>query len=192
VLLDVKRGDIGSTAQAYADAYLDPSSSLASDAVTASPYLGMGALDPIIDAALQHRAGVFVLALTSNPEGRSVQQARGDSGMTVAGEILAAIAARNSETTSLGSIGAVVGATIGSTNENLEVNGPLLVPGIGAQGGTLADLPHVFRGAIRNVLPSSSRALLRAGPSTTALRQALAQTLGAADSLLGRPSCPEA
>ncbi len=192
VLLDVKRGDIGSTAQAYADAYLDPSSSLASDAVTASPFLGIGALDPIIDAALLHRAGVFVLALTSNPEGRSVQQARAGSGTTVAGEILSAIAGRNAATTSLGSIGAVVGATIGSTNENLEVNGPLLVPGIGAQGGTLADLPRIFRGAVRNVLPSSSRALLRAGPSTAALRQAVAQTVAAADSLLGRTRCPEA
>jgi orotidine-5'-phosphate decarboxylase len=191
VLLDVKRGDIGSTAQAYADAYLDPSSSLASDAVTASPFLGIGALDPIIDAALLYRAGVFVLALTSNPEGRSVQLARAPSGATVAGEILSAIAGRNALTTSLGSIGAVVGATIGSTNENLEVNGPLLVPGIGAQGGTLADLPRIFGGAVRNVVPSSSRMLLRVGPTPAALRRAAAETVGAADSLLGRPGCPE-
>ena len=187
VLLDVKRGDIGSTAQAYADAYLDPSSSLASDAVTASPFLGIGALDPIIDAALLHGRGVFVLTLTSNPEGRSVQQARAASGATVAGEILAAIAGRNAATASLGSIGAVVGATIGSTNENLEVNGPLLVPGVGAQGGDLADLPRIFGEAVRNVLPSSSRELLGVGPRPAALRQAAARTVGAADTLLGRP-----
>jgi orotidine-5'-phosphate decarboxylase len=187
VLLDVKRGDIGSTAQAYADAYLDPSSSLASDAVTASPFLGIGALDPIIDAALLHGRGVFVLTLTSNPEGRSVQQARAASGATVAGEILAAIAGHNAATASLGSIGAVVGATIGSTNENLEVNGPLLVPGVGAQGGDLADLPRIFGEAVRNVLPSSSRELLGVGPRPAALRQAAVRTVGAADTLLGRP-----
>jgi orotidine-5'-phosphate decarboxylase len=187
VLLDVKRGDIGSTAQAYAEAYLDPASSLASDAVTANPFLGVRALDPMIDAALEHGAGVFVLALTSNPEGRSVQEAKVASGATVAGEILSAIAARNADTTSLGSIGAVVGATIGSTDEDLEVNGPLLVPGVGIQGGTLADLPSIFGGTVRNVLPSLSRELLTAGPRPAALRQAANRALDATDSLLGRP-----
>ena len=76
VLLDVKRGDIGSTSQAYADAYLDQSSPLAVDAITASPYLGFGSLDPMIDTARKHDAGVFVLALTSNKEGPEVQEAR--------------------------------------------------------------------------------------------------------------------
>ena len=75
VLLDVKRGDIGSTAQAYADAYLDPTSPLAVDAITASPFLGFGSLDPMVDTARKHDAGVFVLALTSNPEGAEVQHA---------------------------------------------------------------------------------------------------------------------
>jgi orotidine-5'-phosphate decarboxylase len=187
VLLDVKRGDIGSTVQAYAEAYLDPASSLASDAVTANPFLGVRALDPMIDAALEHGTGVFVLALTSNPEGRSVQQAKVASGATVAGEILSAIAARNADTTSLGSIGAVVGATIGSTDEDLEVNGPLLVPGVGIQGGTLADLPRIFGGTVRNVLPSLSRELLAAGPRPAALRQAAHRALDATDNLLGRP-----
>ena len=74
VLLDVKRGDIGSTSQAYADAYLDPSSPLAADAITASPYLGFGSLEPMVDTARKHGAGVFVLALTSNPEGPEVQE----------------------------------------------------------------------------------------------------------------------
>jgi orotidine-5'-phosphate decarboxylase len=187
VILDVKRGDIGSTAKAYADAYLDPASSLASDAMTASPFLGMGALDPIIEAALAHGAGVFVLALTSNPEGRIVQQARAVSGATVAGEILSAIAARNADTAPLGSIGAVVGATIGSTDEDLEVNGSLLVPGVGAQGGMLADLPRIFGGAVRNVLPSSSRELLGVGPRPSSLRQAARRAVEATDNLLGRP-----
>src|SRR6478736_3254548 len=87
VLLDVKRGDIGTTSQAYADAYLDPTSPLASDAITASPYLGFGSLDPMIDTARRHDAGVFVLALTSNKEGPEVQHARVDEG-TVAGRVL--------------------------------------------------------------------------------------------------------
>ncbi len=75
VLLDVKRGDIGSTSQAYADAYLDPAAPLACDAVTLSPYLGFGSLDPFVDTARRHGAGLFVLALTSNKEGPEVQHA---------------------------------------------------------------------------------------------------------------------
>ena len=78
VLLDVKRGDIGSTSQAYADAYLDPASPLAADAITASPYLGFGSLDPMVEACRVHDRGLFVLALTSNKEGPEVQHARGD------------------------------------------------------------------------------------------------------------------
>ncbi len=73
-LLDVKRGDIGSTMVGYAGAYLDPASPLAADAITASPYLGFGSLRPLLDAAYEHGRGVFVLALTSNPEGPAVQR----------------------------------------------------------------------------------------------------------------------
>ena len=83
-LLDVKRGDIGSTMAGYAGAYLDPASPLAADAITASPYLGFGSLRPLLDAAYAHGAGVFVLALTSNPEGAAVQRATGPDGRTVA------------------------------------------------------------------------------------------------------------
>jgi orotidine-5'-phosphate decarboxylase len=172
VVLDVKRGDIGSTAQAYADAYLDMSSALAADAVTASPFLGFGSLDPLLDTALANDAGVFVLALTSNPEGPQVQHATTADGRTVAGAILDAIATRNAGVDGLGSIGAVVGATIGETRENLAVGGPLLVPGIGAQGGTVADVRRIFGAAAANVLPSSSRQILAAGPDRVALREA--------------------
>jgi orotidine-5'-phosphate decarboxylase len=172
VVLDVKRGDIGSTAQAYADAYLDPRSPLAADAVTASPFLGFGSLDPMLDTALAHDAGVFVLALTSNPEGPQVQHATGPDGRTVAGQVLDAVAARNANADGLGSIGAVVGATIGEAAEHLDVNGPLLVPGIGAQGGTVDDVRRIFGPAVRNVLPSSSREVLGAGPDPAALAAA--------------------
>ena len=176
VVLDVKRGDIGSTAQAYADAYLDPTSPLAVDAITASPYLGFGSLEPMISTALAHDAGVFVLALTSNPEGREVQHARTDDGRTVAGAVLEAVAACNAGVETLGSIGAVVGATIGETHENLQVNGPLLVPGLGAQGGTPDDVRRIFGPAAANVLVSSSREILGAGPDKGALHAAAGAT----------------
>ncbi len=182
VVLDVKRGDIGSTAQAYADAYLDPTSPLAVDAITASPFLGFGSLDPMIDTALANDAGVFVLALTSNPEGPEVQHAKTEDGRTVAGTVLDSVASRNAGAEPMGSIGAVVGATIGETRENLAVNGPLLVPGLGAQGGTPSDVRRIFGEAARNVLASSSREILSAGPDKAALH---AKATRAAQELAG-------
>ena len=171
VLLDVKRGDIGSTSQAYADAYLDPASPLASDAITASPYLGFGSLDPMIDTARRHGAGVFVLALTSNREGPEVQHARA-GGATVAGTVLDHLRRLDAGAEPLGDFGAVVGATIGDTTEDLDFGGPVLAPGYGAQGGTTADLLRIFGRAARHVLPTSSREVLAAGPDTGALRDA--------------------
>jgi orotidine-5'-phosphate decarboxylase len=172
VVLDVKRGDVGSTSQAYADAYLDPASPLAADAVTASPFLGFGSLDPMIQTARRHDAGVIVLALTSNPEGPEVQHARLEDGSTVAGRVLDHLRDLNAGADPLGSFGAVVGATIGTTEERLDVNGPLLAPGYGAQGGTVADLRRIFAGATDAVMVSSSRGLLQAGPDPRALADA--------------------
>jgi orotidine-5'-phosphate decarboxylase len=176
VLLDVKRGDIGSTSQAYADAYLDPASPLAADAITASPFLGFGSLDPMIDTARIHGAGVFVLALTSNKEGPEVQHARVDGEGTVAGRVLAHLRRLNDGAEPLGSFGAVVGATIGALpdsmgDEDLAFNGPILAPGFGAQGGTVADVRRIFGSA--TVLPSSSREVLRLGPDRGAMRDAV-------------------
>ncbi|MGZ4448368.1 MAG: orotidine-5'-phosphate decarboxylase [Nocardioides sp.] len=171
VLMDAKRGDIGSTSQAYADAYLDPTSPLASDALTASPFLGFGSLDPMVETARRHGAGLFVLALTSNPEGPEVQHATVAGGGTVAGAMLDHLRTLNAGAEPLGSFGAVVGATIGSTDEDLAFNGPVLAPGYGAQGGTLADLRRLFAGS-GAVLPSTSRELLGAGPDVAALRDA--------------------
>ena len=175
VILDVKRGDIGSTAQGYADAYLDQSAPLAVDAITASPFLGFGSLDPMLDTAERHGAGVFVLALTSNPEGPQFQHARTADGRTVAGVVLDSLAERNTRAGGAGSFGAVVGATIGQTGERLDIGGPLLVPGIGAQGGTVESVRAVFGDAVRQVLPASSREILRAGPDVEALRSAAAR-----------------
>lgn len=174
VLLDVKRGDIGSTSQAYADAYLDPASPLASDAVTVSPYLGFGSLDPFVDTARRHDAGLFVLGLTSNKEGAEVQRATVETGETVAARMFRHLRQLNADAAPLGSFGAVVGATIGDADHDLGFNGPILAPGFGEQGGTVADIRRIFGDL--PVLPSSSRGLLRQGPSVEALRDAALRT----------------
>jgi orotidine-5'-phosphate decarboxylase len=174
VVLDVKRGDIGSTMAAYARAYLDPSAPLAADAITLSPYLGVGSLQPAFELCDAHGAGAFVLALTSNPEGPQVQHARAGDGRTVAQAVLDELGARNAGSAPLGSFGAVVGATIGDVAIDLaRLNGPYLVPGIGAQGGTAEDVRRIFGPALRAVLPSVSREVLRQGPDVGALRAAV-------------------
>jgi orotidine-5'-phosphate decarboxylase len=188
-LLDVKRGDIGSTMTAYAQAYLDPSSPLAADALTVSPYLGYESLRPVLDLARSGGRGVFVLALTSNPEGAAVQHARDADGVSVAGQILAGAAADNAGERPLGSVGLVVGATVGAAVHELgldlaAVNGPLLAPGLGAQGATAADLRAVFGAALGNVLGASSREILAAGPDPAALRSAARQTAEALANVL--------
>lgn len=185
LVLDVKRGDIGSTAQGYADAHFGPTAVAPVDAITASPYLGFGSLQPMIDTARRYDGGVFVLALTSNKEAPEVQHARvGDT--TVAGTVLDHLRAANADAApGEGSFGAVVGATIGETAEDLDINGPLLVPGFGAQGGTLADLQRIFAGVTDRVLVSSSREVLRAGPEATALQEAAGKVVDSLGALGG-------
>jgi orotidine-5'-phosphate decarboxylase len=186
VLLDVKRGDIGSTMAAYADAYLNPASTLCADAITVSPYLGVGSLQPAFDSAAAHGGGVFVLALTSNPEGPAVQHAVTSSGKTVAQTVIDEISQVNAGVKPLGSLGLVVGATIGETGHDLSaVNGPLLAPGLGAQGGTPDDLRAVFGESLHNVLPSYSREVLAAGPEIGELRVATDRVLAAVRAALG-------
>ncbi|BFO19865.1 hypothetical protein SHKM778_62530 [Streptomyces sp. KM77-8] len=117
--------------------------------------------------------GLFVLALTSNPEGGEVQHAVRADGRSVGATMLGHLAAENAGEEPLGSFGAVVGATLGDLSSyELDVGGPILAPGIGAQGATAADLPAVFGGAVRNVVPSVSRGVLRHGPDAVALRDA--------------------
>ncbi|WP_456824669.1 orotidine-5'-phosphate decarboxylase [Cellulomonas sp. P5_E12] len=182
VIVDAKRGDIGSTMGAYADAFLRDGSPLAGDALTVSPFLGFGSLAPALEAASASGRGLFVLALTSNPEGASVQHARGADGVSVAASIARAAQAANeaeiaSSGAALGSVGLVVGATIGDAARQVGVDlaavrGPLLAPGVGAQGAGAAELADVFGDARRAVLASSSRGVLAAGPSVSALRAA--------------------
>ena len=186
VLLDVKRGDIGSTMAAYASAYLDPKSSLCADAITVSPYLGVGSLRPAFDLAAVHGAGVFVLALTSNPEGPTVQHAVTSDGRTVAQTVIDEISQLNVGADPLGSIGLVVGATIGDTGHDLsKVNGPLLAPGLGAQGATPSGLRAIFGGSLPNVLPSYSREVLNAGPELADLRVAAQRAADQCRAVLG-------
>jgi len=177
VLLDVKRGDLGSTMQGYADAYLDPASPLFCDAITVSPYLGFGSLAPAMDTAAANGCGVFVLGLTSNPEGPQVQHAVGPDGRTVARTIIDAVSLQNAGEKPMGCVGLVVGATIANRTEVDAydfgaVNGPLLAPGIGTQGGRPEQLPAIFGAALRQVVPSVSREVLSAGPDAAALREA--------------------
>lgn len=178
VLMDAKRGDIGSTMAAYAEAFLSPASPLFSDAVTVSPYLGFGSLRPALDLAREQGCGVFALALTSNPEGAEVQRAVGADGEPVAASVLRRLAAENEGAAPLGSFGAVVGATLADAGVELAINGPLLAPGIGAQGATMADLPRVFGASVINVVPSVSRDVLKHGPSVPALREAAERFVG--------------
>ena len=170
-VLDVKRGDIGSTMDGYADAYLGVGAPLGADAVTVSPYLGFGSLEPALRAAEEAGRGLFVLARTSNPEGASVQLASVD-GTTVAQSMVDGAAARNAGADPLGGVGVVVGATHDHGLELGALNGAVLAPGLGAQGATPRDVAERFAGLRGLVLPAASRSILRAGPTVSALRGA--------------------
>lgn len=192
-VLDVKRGDIGSTMAGYAHAYLADGAPLAADAVTLSPYLGLGSLAPAVELAHATGRGVFVLALTSNPEGAAVQHAVGPDGRSVAASIVDGVGRLNAEgpvAAGLGSVGLVVGATTGSAVRDLGIDlaasrAPLLAPGFGAQGAGREQVAEVFAGAERGVLASSSRAVLAAGPD--GLRRAAADATAAVRSALTSP-----
>lgn len=172
-IVDAKRGDIGSTMGAYAEAFLADGSPLAGDALTVSPYLGFGSLDPAVELATATGRGLFVLCLTSNKEGFEVQHAQAD-GTSVAALVAAHAAVLNAGAEPMGSVGLVVGATIGDAvaatgTDLVAVNGPLLAPGVGAQGAGERELATTFGGARHNVLASSSRGVLAAGPDPEAL-----------------------
>ncbi|GAA1121435.1 orotidine-5'-phosphate decarboxylase [Citricoccus alkalitolerans] len=212
-IADAKRGDIGSTMTGYAEAWLSDDSPLAADAVTLSPYLGYGSLAPALELAEATGRGVFVLALTSNPEGSSVQHAVGVEG-SVARTITASAARDNvraltsSHVTgtkgiagtagtagadvgtragatvrpALGPVGLVVGATVAGEAERLGldlagVRGALLAPGFGAQGASGAGMRAGFGSAWPSVLATSSRAILRRGPSVGGLREGIREAL---------------
>jgi orotidine-5'-phosphate decarboxylase len=176
-LIDVKRGDIGHTLEAYADAMIGPDSPFGGDAMTASAYLGFGALKPLLKKATEREAGVFVVVRSSNPEGRALQDAKLADGRTVATSLADDIAAFNiSVTDGIGPVGAVMGATIeGAATETLASlpNALILAPGIGAQGATFDDLARNFGEAVHRALPSVSRGVLGKGPNVAELRKSI-------------------
>ena len=192
-ILDAKRGDIGSTMAAYAEAYLTDGAPLRADAVTVSPYLGYGSLRPALDPAAGTGRGVFVLALTSNPEGPTVQHA-GGAGASVAGGVVAGAPGRQrgcGQAWRAGQRGpgcrrdrrATPCSELGL--DLAAANAPLLAPGVGAQGGTAEDLRRVFGAALPNVLASTSREVLSAGPSVSALRERATRAAASLRELIG-------
>jgi orotidine-5'-phosphate decarboxylase len=170
-LLDVKRGDIGSTMDGYADAYLRVGAPLGADAVTLSPYLGFDSLAPAVRTAQDAGRGVFVLARTSNPEGAPVQLADW-SGRSVAQHMVDGAAAANAGAVPLGDVGVVIGATHEHGLDLGALHGAVLAPGLGAQGAGPSDIASRFAGTAGLVLPTASRSVLRAGPDPAALREA--------------------
>jgi len=177
VIADAKRGDIGSTMDGYAAAWLAPGSSLEADAVTLSPYLGADSLRDTLAFAVAAGKGAFVLAATSNPAAHVLQSAlvAGEPGETVAARVAREVAAAgDASADSLGSIGVVVGATadrdaVGLTDAALE-RLPILAPGFGVQGAEPSDLHRLFGPLAANVAASESRSILSAGPDRLAAR----------------------
>lgn len=170
VVADAKRGDIGSTMAGYADAWLGVDSPLRCDAVTLSPYLGVGALAPAIELAHSTGAGVFVLAATSNAEAVALQSTADASGRSIAQRVVDACAGYN-DSSGIGDIGVVVGATLDDPPRLDELNGPVLMPGVGAQGADSADVDNIAGKVRRAAFPNASRSVLSAGPDTRDLRK---------------------
>ena len=177
VIADVKRGDLGTSVEAYADAWLTPGSSLEVDAITVHPFMGVGSLDSPFQIAAAHGKGLFVLAATSNPEAFVIQQARvahGEfTGLTVAQAVLADVAARNARSgaVGLGSFGVVLGATLNLANFGIDTSSvpakaltPVLAPGFGHQGGDIMDLISIYGEYAGGVIVSESRSVLSSGP----------------------------
>lgn len=183
VILDAKRGDVGSTNDAYAEAYLGKGAPLAVDAITVHPYLGVGAMGAFVARAAQSGGCLLVVTRSSNPEGRAVQAARvqpqssGDGAVrTVEKDLLREIGSLNAELApgELGPVGAVIGPT--HMEPTLDLAGAqclFLAPGVGAQGATAADVAKVFAPCPERVMPSASRSLLAAGPDVGRLRSAI-------------------
>lgn len=170
VIADAKRGDIGTTMDAYASAWLTPGSPLEADALTVNPFLGVGALGGAFDLARASDKGLFVLASTSNPEAAALQRARSGAGVTVSADVIAEVSALNADSVHEGEWGAfgfVIGATVDWTDAGLAAFSPvapILAPGFGVQGATPADLVPRFGAMSSAVIASESRSILSAGP----------------------------
>jgi orotidine-5'-phosphate decarboxylase len=188
VVLDVKRGDVGSTNAAYAEAYLGAGAPLEADALTVHPYLGLDAMDAFVSRAHQAGSCLLVVTRSSNPEGRAVQAALGADGRAVEAELLGRIGALNAALApgEIGPVGAVIGAPPVEPPLDLRAaNGLFLAPGLGAQGAGPADVGRTFAACSDRVMPSASRSLLAAGPDPDALREAAAALAAEVRAALG-------
>ncbi|AWB95631.1 orotidine-5'-phosphate decarboxylase [Agromyces badenianii] len=180
VIADVKRGDIGTSVEAYGQAWLRPGSGLESDAMTISAYQGLGSIDGVLTAADSAGKGVFVLAATSNPEAAAIQRAvlqqSSRAGNTVAQAITAGVIGWNqgradAASRPLGSVGVVLGATVDLRTSGIDLDAeppkpglPVLAPGFGHQGAELSDLRAIYGSLAGGVIVSESRSILGAGP----------------------------
>lgn len=161
-ILDVKRGDIGSSMAGYASAYLDDDSSLRADAITVNPFLGPDSLLSTFDHAARNNRGIYVLARTSNPESSHIQLAQ-TNGSNISQMIVDHAQRANPDLDD--AVGLVVGATHADVGCDLSAfTGSILAPGIGAQGAAIEDLEHIFGSALEHVLPTTSRAVIGFGP----------------------------
>lgn len=167
VIADAKRGDIGTTVEAYGQAWLTPGSPLEADALTVVAYQGLGSLDEVIALAERGGKGVFVLTATSNPEAAPTQAAVRADGRTVASGLVADILTRHSS-----ALGVVVGATVDVADFGIALSQlaamPVLAPGFGAQGAELGDISRLFGPAAPNTLANVSRSVLGGGPAELA------------------------
>lgn len=188
VIVDAKRGDIGSTNDAYAEAYLGAGAPLAADALTVTAYLGLAAMGGFVRRAHDSGACVLVVLRSSNPEGRDVQLAVDAGGQTVEQRLLAQVGAWNRDLVpdGVGPLGAVVAPThLAPPLDLADARAIFLAPGIGAQGATMEDVATVFASCPDRVMPSASRSLLQDGPDPQRLRDTAAAAADEARRLLG-------
>lgn len=181
VILDVKRGDVGSTNDAYAEAYLGKGAPLAADAITVHPYLGLAAMGAFVSRAAESGSCLLVVTRSSNPEGRAIQPGAEQ-------QLLAGIGALNARRApgAVGPVGAVVAPVSMEPELDLAAASCLfLAPGVGAQGATPADVAQVFAACPDRVMPSASRSLLSAGSDVGRLRDAVSALAAEFRALLG-------
>ncbi|HVM69130.1 MAG TPA: orotidine-5'-phosphate decarboxylase [Gaiellaceae bacterium] len=170
VLADGKRGDIGSTARAYAAAYLEPREEDAplADALTVNTYLGEDSIEPFLQACRLHGAGIFCLVRTSNAGATDVQELALSDGSRVWQHVARLVAEWGEGVVGergLSSVGAVVGATVPravAEARKLMPQAPLLLPGVGAQGATPADVARAFTSGPASALVTASRSVIYA------------------------------
>jgi orotidine-5'-phosphate decarboxylase len=181
VILDIKRGDVGSTNDAYAEAYLGAGAPLAADAITVHPYLGLAAMGAFVSRAADSGGCLLVVTRSSNPEGRAIQAGAEQ-------QLLADIGALNARLApgAIGPVGAVVGPVRLDPALDLTAASCLfLAPGVGEQGASPADVAEVFAACPDRVMPSASRSLLSAGPDVRRLRDAVAALAAEFRTVLG-------